>query len=499
MSVTSPQLSRRHMLLSAAGLGLSQAIALPAFATDKADWRIGWQNTRSDVLRTPDMRMVSGALPKGLRGTLYRNGPAVFSRGGATVDHWFDGDGMVQAFNISGGKASHVGRLVATEKLATESKLDRISVFGFGTVPENPTPMSGPDSANAANTSVLPVNGELLSLWEGGSAYRMDMDTLETRGIKVWRDDLKGMPFSAHPKVELDGTIWNFGQAASANVLVVYKISAGGELQSFDMVKDVPGGMIHDFCMTQRHLIFVCPSLRAKKTGKFDGSYLSRFVWDKDAPQRVVVLDKSDLSVRRDYELPPGFQFHFGNAYENKSGEIRFSMCTGGVEFAQRNARALVKGILSKPAPSTLTEVTLHADGTASEQKLLGGIEDCEFPQFSARRSGLQAQYLYMVGGSTASRPGHSQVIKYDMTSGRADRFDYGPYALVEEHLFVPRAGASREDDGWLIGTVLDYQTQQTQLNVFDARRISDGPIAVLALDYALPLGFHGAWAGAST
>ena len=497
MSITSPQLNRRHMLLSAAGLGLSQAISLPAFAADKADWRIGWQNTRSDVLRTPNMRLVSGALPKELRGTLYRNGPAVFSRGGETVDHWFDGDGMVQAFNIGDGKASHIGRLVATEKLATESKLDRISVHGFGTVAKNPTPMSGPDSANAANTSVLPVNGELLSLWEGGSAHSMDMDTLETRGIKVWRDDLKGMPFSAHPKVELDGTIWNFGQAAQANILVVYKISPKGELQSFDMIKDVPGGMIHDFCMTQRHLIFVCPSLRGKSHGQGDGSYLSRFEWQNDAPQRVVVLDKSDLSVRRDYELPPGFQFHFGNAFEDKGGDIRFSMCTGGAAFAQRNARQLVKGILPKPAPSTLTQVTLRKDGTASEQKLLGGIEDCEFPQFSALRSGLRAQYLYMVGGAAADRPGHSEIIKYDMTSGRADCFDYGEYALVEEHLFVPSGEANAEDDGWLAGTVLDYQTQQTRLNIFDARRISDGPIAVLALDYALPLGFHGAWAGA--
>ena len=496
MSVSSPQLNRRHMLLSAAGLGLSQAISLPAFAADKADWRIGWQNTRSDVLRTPDMKVISGALPKGLRGTLYRNGPAIFTRGETSVDHWFDGDGMVQAFTIGGGKASHVGRLGATEKLETESKADRISVHGFGTSAKNPSPMRGPDSANAANTSVLPVNGELLSLWEGGSAYSMDMETLETRGIKVWRDDLKGMPFSAHPKVERDGTIWNFGQAAQANILVVYKISARGELQSFDMIKDVPGGMIHDFCMTERHLIFVCPSLRAISKGHGDGSYLSRFEWKKDAPQRVVVLDKSDLSARRDYDLPPGFQFHFGNAYEGKDGEIKFSMCTGGAKFAQKNARELVKGVLPKPAPSTLTEVTLRKDGTASEQKLLGGIEDCEFPQFSALRSGLRAQYLYMVGGSKPGRPGHSEIIKYDMAAGRADRFDYGAYALVEEHLFVPRDGAAAEDDGWLVGTVLDYKTKQTRLNVFDARRISDGPIAVLALDYALPLGFHGTWAG---
>lgn len=43
-------------------------------------------------------------------------------------------------------------------------------------------PISSPDSLNAANTSVLATGGELLALWEGGSAYRLAPDSLETLG-----------------------------------------------------------------------------------------------------------------------------------------------------------------------------------------------------------------------------------------------------------------------------------------------------------------------------
>ena len=34
---------------------------------------------------------------------------------------------------------------------------------------------------------------------------RLDPESLTTRGAKTFRDDLKGMPFSAHPRVEADG------------------------------------------------------------------------------------------------------------------------------------------------------------------------------------------------------------------------------------------------------------------------------------------------------
>src|SRR6516162_11848368 len=36
---------------------------------------------------------VEGRLPEGLRGTLYRTGPSLFSTFGRRYGHWFDGDG----------------------------------------------------------------------------------------------------------------------------------------------------------------------------------------------------------------------------------------------------------------------------------------------------------------------------------------------------------------------------------------------------------------------
>jgi len=85
-----------------------------AQSAKKNPWALGWRSALAPDLSTPEVKLVSGKLPKGLSGTFYRNGPALFERDGLRVNHWFDGDGMVHAYQIGGGKVSHRGRMVRT-------------------------------------------------------------------------------------------------------------------------------------------------------------------------------------------------------------------------------------------------------------------------------------------------------------------------------------------------------------------------------------------------
>lgn len=70
--------------------------------------------------------------------------------------------------------------------------------------------------------------------------------------------------------------------------------------------------------------------------------------------------------------------------------------------------------------------------------------------------------------------------------------FDFGPRHLVEETVFVPRPGSSEELDGWLVGTTVNLDAKATELHVFDARRVQQGPIAAWRAPVALPVTFHG-------
>jgi carotenoid cleavage dioxygenase-like enzyme len=42
----------------------------------------------------------------------------------------------------------------------------------------------------------------------------MDAVTLQSEGFVTLRPDFKSMPFSAHPRIEPDGRIWNLGISA---------------------------------------------------------------------------------------------------------------------------------------------------------------------------------------------------------------------------------------------------------------------------------------------
>jgi all-trans-8'-apo-beta-carotenal 15,15'-oxygenase len=65
---------------------------------------------------------------------------------------------------------------------------------------------------------------------------------------------------------------------------------------------------------------------------------------------------------------------------------------------------------------------------------------------------------------------------------------------VVQEPIFVARPGGSEEDDGWLLVMVFDGEAVSSELAVFDARRVSQGPVATVRLGHHVPLGLHGSF-----
>ena len=496
---SSSHISRRQIL---GGIALAGGqFLMPPLAISQAQpktlelaWKLGWKSAPEQGFKSFNLSPVSGRVPDGLSGRLFRNGPALFERGRKRVDHWFDGDGMVQSFHLNGQKLHHKGVYVKTTKYLEEKKAGRYLVSGFGTSIGGDSSISGPDDVNVANTSVIEIGGSLYALWEGGSAYEIDTETLATGPTKEWGEGLKGLPFSAHPKTDVDGTIWNFGQGVSGHNLVIYHISKSGSLITAGLVNDVPPGMIHDFCITDKHLVFVATSLRASRQSD---TYLGRFEYEPQTPQRIIILDKGDLTARKDYEIPAGFQFHFGNAYSSKDGSLHFSACSGDDTFITKNARKLVRGNLPEKAGVKFIKYQITPNGKVIEEVQLSNLADCEFPQFDQRKIGQDYRFLYMTAKTGSKRPVGNAIVKYDMSLGKSDIFNFGDDYLVEEHLFIPKSTSSDEDDGWLIGTALNIKRALTGLYIFNAKSVSDGPICIFELPYASPLGFHGYWKNA--
>lgn len=64
----------------------------------------------------------------------------------------------------------------------------------------------------------------------------------------------------------------------------------------------------------------------------------------------------------------------------------------------------------------------------------------------------------------------------------------------VGEALFVPRADAREEDDGFLVTFDYAYGTNQSSLVVFNAKTMDPKPICRVAVPRRVPHGFHALW-----
>ena len=493
-------MQRRHLLLAAAAAATHLAArAKPAaasvFAAHVATEPLlapfkGVTDASGD--RDSGPLLLRGQWPADLRGRFYRNGPALLERGAERYHHWFDGDGMVQQFTLGDGQVSHRGRLVRTGKLRTEQQAGRFVLPALGTQIDNSPAVSGPDAMNAANTSVLEHAGRVLALWEGGSAYGLDPKDLSTLGPITWRKDLEQVPFSAHPKVDASGHLWNFGTFGAS--IVVWHIDPQGRLVSAQVGESpYPGGMVHDMAITDRYLVVPLPPLSFDVRRPVVGDGPRRFAMQPGEPLRVLVMEKADIRKRRVFELPPQFVFHVGNAYETGDGRIVLSYAASkDAGFLDQGARDLMAGTMPRGGSTALTIATLNgANGKVDLQSLPGNVE---FPRMDPRRIGMKARML-----ATAWAPEHSAhfglfqgVQLMDMETGRARHHDYGPMTVAEEHIFIPKPGKTGELDAWLLGTSFDARRQATVLNLLDAAHLEDGPIAQAVLPYMLPLGLHG-------
>lgn len=475
-------LNRRNFL--SAGVLAGAAILCPEkvlAGSAPPDWLLGVRDFDEDIAPTL-LKLISGRAPSSLIATLYRNGPAKFRRGETASGHWFDGDGLIRRFRIDDGTAVLNARFVDTPKRRLETKLGAMVQPGFGSARGPGAVVTGPDATNAANTGIQLFGGELMALWEAGSPTIVDQTTLETRGFKTFRPDLAQMPFLAHPRTEPDGTVWSLG--GGGDKTIVWKLNPDGSLAAVELLKLDRASYLHDFTATARHLVIV---LQPWVQEAFAFPLASGMVWRPELGTRVVVIDKNDLSQQRVFELPSFSFFHLGDAWEDSSGTIRFDGClSSDPTFGQRSASALLSGKLIPAPQPMLTQIVLNSNGRG---ELASSRVDAEFPSSDSRLAGLPRRWTTHVTAHRGGLFAHG-IATWDWQRGHQDRFDFGDDHLVEEFLFKPRGGGER--DGWLIGTTLNLQARATELHIFDAARVSEGPVATWRADMPLPLGFHG-------
>jgi carotenoid cleavage dioxygenase len=102
---------------------------------------------------------------------------------------------------------------------------------------------------------------------------------------------------------------------------------------------------------------------------------------------------------------------------------------------------------------------------------------------------------MALPAGFEVAASGQTRLFKHDLEAGTRQVHDFGPGRLTAEFVFVPRPTARTEDDGWLMGYVVDLPNEATDLVILNADDFEGPPQASIRIPHRIPPGFHGNWA----
>lgn len=439
--------------------------------------------------RDDDGLTVIGEIPAELDGWFVRNGPNPQFHPLRTY-HWFAGDGMLHAVELSNGRARYRNRFVRTEGWLREHEAGRALWSGDLGMPDFENP-NGPSRGNTANTALVHHHGKLLALWEAGYPHEISLPTLETVGLSTFGGKLD-FQCTAHPRVDpTTGELCFFGYDMIAPPHLRYgEVSREGALS---LVREVPlphGTMIHDFVITKNFAVIPVFPFAFEVERAMAGD--NPFVFREHAPTRFAVLRRGDPTGPVQWlEGPSCFVFHYANAYEHQ-GTIVIDGCRmpkASIDFeegtVQANAGRLHRWVLDL-AKGSVREATFDE-------------AHCDFPRIHDGKTGEKARYVYAARVGREAPLGDSDQfsdgwIKYDLEAGHGVAHAHGTDVFGGEGVFVAREGGVSEDDGWIVGFVHDRRENRSELRIIDARSMDRAPVARVLLERRVPYGFHGTW-----
>jgi len=444
---------------------------------------------------------VTGEIPKALRGSLYRNGPnPQFAPRGPY--HWFAGDGMLHAFHIDDGRVSYRNRWVRTPKWVLEHEHGEGLSGAFGN-PRFSDPRIVALNSTIANTNVVWHAGRLLALEEAHAPFEVDPTTLDSRGSFDWGGALVG-PMTAHPKIDpVSGEMVFFGYAAKGRFTAdvsLHTVDAGGALVRSQWMQAPYASMVHDFVVTRRWIILPIFPLTGSMERAIKGA--PPYAWEPDKGTHIALVPRDGpAGDARWFAGDPCYVFHPMNAFETDDGKV----CCDMMKYPVAPLFPLPDGSPSSATPPVAKLVRWTFDpagGTDRFSEVALDDHPGEFPRLDERYACLPYRHGYFQSGVVTDpargRESGSCIAHIDLQSGRVEQWRPGPGEQCGEPVFVPRSESAAEGDGFLLCVVWRAAENRSDLAVFDAGSVPDGPIALAHLSHRVPAGFHGNWRPAS-
>ncbi|MBN4047616.1 carotenoid oxygenase family protein [Acidimicrobiaceae bacterium AH-315-P05] len=427
----------------------------------------------SEEITATDLK-VEGVIPAELDGRYIRNGPNPASETVPDNFHWFTGDGMVHGVRIRGGKAEwYRNRYVRGPETSAALSEEPL-----------PDPFGGEKGLSSPNTNVIGHAGRTFAIVEaGGIPMELDYE-LNTLGYCDF-DGTLPYAFSAHPHLEAStgelhtvAYYWGWG-----NQVQYIRSGVDGKVVQTVDVPTTGSPMVHDMAFTDRYILILDLPCVFDLDDAMAGSSLP-YRWKEDYPARIGLLRRDGGADDVVWcEIDSCYIFHPMNAYDDADGNVVLDAIRHPKMFATK-----VTG--PNEGVPLLERWTLNPATGCSSQTNISEIGQ-EFPRLNEANFGKPYRYGYTVGANERLDP-HA-LLKHDMNTGEVLRHDV-PGRQHLEPVFVPREGATAEDDGWIMAYAYNVEANSGEVVIIDAQDFAADPIATITLPQRVPFGFHGNW-----
>ena len=451
----------------------------------------GWGEPMRSNIELHGLELISGAVPDGLEGALYRCGADRQYPSGRTDDIFIDGEGQMHMLRFKDNQVDYIVKWVETERYKRQKEARR-GLFGSYRNRYTADESAKDVNLGTANTTAMFHAGHLYALKEDDLPYEINPETLETMGRVDFDGQIKAHSLSAHPKVDpITNELLTFSYQAKGDATTDFAFYVFGPDRKIvnEIWFEMPyAACVHDFAITDEWVVVpFFPLITDLEVIKAGGDY---YQWHPDQPVHVALVPRyGKAEVIRWFKGPNGSAGHMMNAHRDGT-KIHLDLCYyegNCFPFFSTPQGETVPGV-----PPFLTRMTFDLasnEDSFTTTKLLH--QPCEMPRTDDRYQGRPYRYGYVI---SRSREGQSGTGRFDHQTGKMDVWQPGPGDGVQEAQFVPRYPDAPEGDGWLLVLVSRVSQNRSDLAILDAQNITAGPVALLKLPVRVRSTFHGTW-----
>jgi carotenoid cleavage dioxygenase-like enzyme len=214
------------------------------------------------------------------------------------------------------------------------------------------------------------------------------------------------------------------------------------------------------------------------------GGHSFPYRWNPEHQARIGLLPRGGRGSETIWvDVDPCYIFHVANAFDLPDGRVVLDAVVYNTMFADS---AIGPDAMSRG----LERWTIDPVAGTVERRTIDATPQ-EFPRPDERRFGQSYRYAYTLGLPRDSEAfiGETFILKHDLETGGRAVHEFGAGRYPGEFVFVPAHADAGEDEGWLIGLVVDLPLETTDLAIIDARDFAGAPVASIRLPHRVPPG----------